>query len=329
LDSTGDDRCRTVHLHSQLKNAINDRVAGASDTRHPTLTVATLSSRQEGPLDKPLYRTMTPDEVNEAVLAGRVVSIPVGQLETHGPHLPIDVDVVQVQNVVDEAAARTPDVFVAAPPIYYGFSEHVMDFPGTMNIRPEIMIEYLFDVCRSFARQGFERIVLVNGHGSNRPICEIVTRRVTNETTAMCATLGHFSLARDVLHQIRESPHGGTAHACEAETSEYLYLRPELVQRDKIADEYAPDYRPWRSDDFTEDAGPVHFMEFWSQRSRSGTEGAPSLATAEKGKLLQEASIEKLIEFGRWWKTIEFPPRTDSTVRRSPRLNTHGAPGDN
>ena len=272
---------------------------------------------------------MTPDEVNEAVLAGRVISIPVGQLETHGPHLPIDVDVVQVQNVVDEAAARAPDVFAAAPPIYYGFSEHVMDFPGTMNIRPEIMIEYLFDVCRSFARQGFERIVLVNGHGSNRPICEIVTRRVTNETSAMCATLGHFSLARDVLQQIRESPHGGTAHACEAETSEYLYLRPELVQREKIADEYAPDYRPWRSDDFTEDAGPVHFMEFWSQRSRSGTEGAPSLATAEKGKLLQEASIEKLIEFGRWWQAVEFPPRTDSTVRRSPRLNTHGAPSGN
>ena len=56
----------------------------------------------------------------------------------------------------------------------------------------------------------------------------------------MCATLGHFSLARDVLQQIRESPHGGTAHACEAETSEYLYLCPDLVQHDKIADEYAP-----------------------------------------------------------------------------------------
>ena len=274
---------------------------------------------------KHLYRTMMPDEVNEAVLAGRVVSIPVGQLETHGPHLPIDVDVVQVQNVVDEAAARAPDVYVAAPPIYYGFSEHVMDFPGTMNIRPEIMIEYLFDVCRSFARQGFERIVLVNGHGSNRPICEIVTRRVTNETTAMCATLGHFSLAADMLRQIRDSPPGGTAHACEAETSEYLYLRPELVQRDKIADEYAPDYRPWRSDDFTEDAGSVHFMEFWSQRSQSGTEGAPSLATAEKGKLLQEASIAKLIEFGRWWQTVEFPPRQNHTVRRSPSLNTHAS----
>jgi creatinine amidohydrolase len=197
-----------------------------------------------------------------------------------------------------------------------------------MNIRPEVMIEYLFDICRSFARQGFDRIVLVNGHGSNRPICEIVTRRVTNETTAMCATLGHFRLARDVLKEIRESGHGGTAHACEAETSEYLYLRPDLVKRDKIEDEFAPDYRPWRSDDFAEDAGPVHFMEFWSQRSLTGTEGAPSLATAEKGEKLLEASITKLIEFGRWWQSVEFPPRTDLKVRRAssprPAAPVHG-----
>jgi creatinine amidohydrolase len=271
---------------------------------------------------------MTHEEVNEAVLQGRVVTIPVAQLETHGPHLPIDVDVVQVQHVVDEAAARAPEVFVAAPPIYYGFSEHVMDFPGTMNIRPEVMMEYLFDVCRSFARQGFERIVLVNGHGSNRPICEIVTRRVTNETSAMCATLGHLTLSRAVLKAIRESPPGGTAHACEAETSEYLYLRPELVQMDKAIDEYAPDYRPWRCDDFTEDAGPVHFMEFWSQRSKTGTEGAPSFATAEKGQQLLEAAIEKLIEFGRWWQSIEFPPRTDLKISRSQAAGTARAPYD-
>jgi creatinine amidohydrolase len=266
---------------------------------------------------KHLFREMTHEDVNEAVLAGRVVLVPVAQLETHGPHLPIDVDVVQVQHVVDQAAARAPDVLLAAPPVYYGFSEHVMDFPGTMNIRPEILIEYLFDIGRSFARQGFDRIVLVNGHGSNRPICEIATRRITNESPALCATLGHYALAREVLARIRESPHGGTAHACEAETSEYLFLRPDLVRRDKIEDELAPDYRPWRSDDFTTDGGPVHFMEFWSQRSRTGTEGMPSLATAEKGRELLEASITGLIEFGRWWRALELPPRQDHTVRRS------------
>ena len=200
-----------------------------------------------------------------------------------------------------------------------------MDFPGTMTIRPAIMIEYLFDIGESFARQGFERIILVNGHGSNRPICEIATRRITNETSAMCATLGQGSLAKEVLQAIRESPHGGTAHACEAETSNYLYLRPDLVEMDKAVDEYAPDYRPWRSDDFTEDAGPIHFMEAWSQRSQTGTEGAPSLATADKGRQLMNASIEKLIEFGRWWQTLEFPPRVDHTVRRT---RTSGVSGD-
>jgi len=275
-------------------------------------------------LNKHLYREMTHEEVNDAVLAGRVVILPVAQLETHGPHLPIDTDVVQVQYVCDQAAARPPDPIVPAPPIYYGFSEHVMDFPGTMNVRPQVMIEYLFDVGRSFARQGFERIVLVNGHGSNRPICEVATRLISTETTAMCATLDHFSLARETLAEIRESPYGGTAHACEAETSEYLFIRPELVQMEKAADEYAPDYRPWRSDDFTAGAGPVHFMEYWSQRSKTGTEGAPTLATAENGRRLTEASIQKLIEFCRWWQALEVPPRTDFTVRRSAAAGAGG-----
>ena len=57
-------------------------------------------------------------------------------------------------------------------------------------------------------------------------------------------------------------------------------------------------------------------MEFWSQRSKSGIEGAPSLATPEKGEKLLEATIERMMAFGKWWKELEFPPRTDFTVRR-------------
>ena len=266
-------------------------------------------------MSKHLYASMTWEEVNEAVLSNRVILVPVGQLETHGPHLPIDVDVVQVEYVCAEAASRATDVLVSAPPIYYAFSEHVMDFPGTIAIRPGVMLDYLFDIGCSLARQGFERIVLVNGHGSNRPICELATRRITNETSATCATFTHFDLVTDVMSEVRESPIGGIAHACEVETSEYMYLRPDLVQHDKIRDEYASDYRPWRSDDFTL-SGPVHFMEFWSQRSKSGTEGAPSLATAEKGEKILEATIARLIEFGAWWQTLEFPERSDLRAKR-------------
>lgn len=267
-------------------------------------------------MQKHLFAEMTYEEVNEAVMEMRVVLIPVGQLEEHGPHLPIDVDVVQVDYVCIEAARRAPNALLSAPPIYYAFSEHVMDFPGTMAIRPETLLAYLFDIGNSFARQGFEKIVLVNGHGSNRPICEIASRRITNETPAYCATLTHFSLVPDVMQQIRESPVGGIAHACEIETSEYMFLRPHLVKKDKIQDEYAPDYRPWRVDDFAVDSGPIHFMEFWSQRSKSGAEGAPSLATAEKGEKVLEATIARLIKFGKWWRELEFPPRVNHLVHR-------------
>jgi creatinine amidohydrolase len=267
-------------------------------------------------MSKHLFAAMTYEEVNEAVLQGRVVLIPVGQLEEHGPHLPIDVDVVQVDHVCVEAALRAPEVLMTAPPIYYAFSEHVMDFPGTMAIRPETLLAYLFDIGNSFARQGFEKLVLVNGHGSNRSICEVASRRITNETEAYCATLTHFNLVTDVMQQIRESPVGGIAHACEIETSEYMFLRPHLVKKEKIRDEFAPDYRPWRADDFAVDSGPIHFMEFWSQRSVTGAEGMPSLATPEKGQIVLEATITRLIEFGKWWKNLEFPPRVDHTVRR-------------
>ena len=156
-------------------------------------------------MKKHLFAEMTHDEVNDAVLERRVVLVPVGQLETHGPHLPIDVDVVQVDHVCQEAARRAPDVLVCAPPIYYAFSEHVMDFPGTMAVRPETLLAYLFDIGCSFARQGFEKLVLVNGHGSNRSICEVATRRITNESDAYCATVTHFSLITDVMAEVRES----------------------------------------------------------------------------------------------------------------------------
>jgi creatinine amidohydrolase len=267
-------------------------------------------------MKKLLFAEMTHDDVNEAVLEGRVVLIPVGQLETHGPHLPIDVDTVQVDYVCTEAARGAPDVLLAAPPIFYAFSEHVMDFPGTMAVQPETLLAYLVDIGNSFARQGFEKIVLVNGHGSNRSICEIASRRITNASSAYCATLTHFSLITDVMQEIRESEVGGIAHGGEVETSEYMFLRPDLVKKDKIKDEFAPDYRPWRADDFAVDGGPIHFMEYWSQRSKSGIEGAPSLATPEKGEKLLIATIERMIEFGKWWKELEFPPRTDYTVRR-------------
>jgi creatinine amidohydrolase len=83
---------------------------------------------------KHLVTEMTWPEVNEAVRQRRVVLLPVGAIEQHGPHLPVDVDNRITVSVCEEAARRAPDILAAMPPIHYGYNAHNMDFPGTISI---------------------------------------------------------------------------------------------------------------------------------------------------------------------------------------------------
>ncbi len=97
-----------------------------------------------------------------------MIVIGVAAIEQHGPHLPIDVDYVLVEYVTEEAARRSDGLILTAPLIHYGFNEHNMGFPGTITIRETVFIDFVYDVAHSFVRQGFDRIVLINGHGSNQ-----------------------------------------------------------------------------------------------------------------------------------------------------------------
>jgi creatinine amidohydrolase len=266
-------------------------------------------------MPKHLYAQMTWEEVNEAVLARRVVLIPVAAIEQHGYHLPIDMDNLAVEAVCNEAAQRAPDLLLSIPPIHYGYNEHNMDFPGTVSVSMEHFLGYCYDVGASMARQGFERIVFVNGHGSNAMLLNLTARKLTMETDAAVAALSHWSLAKPEVDRLRESEYpGGMAHACELETALYLHLRPELVKMDRIVDEYERRSIPqgW-SDLFGE--GPVHFVDHYSRNSVSGVAGAATLASAEKGRAFFECEVEALIQVGRDFRVLERRPRHEYKVR--------------
>ena len=85
------------------------------------------------------YEKLTWPEINEAVGAGRVVVCPVGSTEQHGPHLPLDVDVVCPCGIAAAAARRIPEEVLVMPPFVHGYAAHVMDFPGTTNIPLEAL----------------------------------------------------------------------------------------------------------------------------------------------------------------------------------------------
>ena len=256
---------------------------------------------------------MTWPEVGEAASAGRVVLQPLGAIEQHGPHLPVDTDNVIAVALCLAAAESRPADYVVAPLVPYGFNDHNMEFPGTVSIRPETLLAYLVDVGRSFATMGFRNIVFVNGHGSNDTVAELAARRTTNETPARAAMTSSYALARSVVERqpsLRSSPRGGVAHACEFETSFYMHLSPELVKKELIADELPEGFPDCIDHDWC-GGGPLKFMTWYSQRTQSGTEGAPSHASAEKGSALFEACVTLLVATTAAFRDMKIPARTD------------------
>lgn len=269
------------------------------------------------PLQPLLERMTWPEARRAAQQGGRVVLLPVGAIEQHGPHLPVDVDNRIVVWLCNEAARRRPDLILSAPPIHYGFNEHNMGFPGTITVAIEHFINYVFDVCNSFVRQGHTRIVLINGHGSNAMPCALIARRIVNESNdALAAAISHWNLARDLAAEIRETAVGGMAHACEYETSWYLFLDPAAVKMDRAV----PDVMPMRTSftwaDLMAGDGPVAFTDDWSRVSNgSGVEGDPMTASIEKGERYAEAEVAHLIHFCEEFKAMQTLPRRNYTAR--------------
>lgn len=261
---------------------------------------------------KHLYRQLTWPEARERAAAGSVIVVPVAAIEQHGYHLPIDVDNVLVEHVTEEAARRSGGAVLTAPMIHYGFNEHNMGFPGTVTIRDTVFVDFCEDVARSFVRQGYDRIVFVNGHGSNQMLCNLASRRINNTTQALCASVAHWALAKAAVDDLRESPFpGGMAHACEFETAMYLHIAPDLVDMAKAT----PHETPSKMGRFVSDdlfgSGPVHLVHRWSRITETGVEGDPRLATAEKGRAFAECSIGNLIAFCQEFRAFVTPPNRD------------------
>jgi hypothetical protein len=142
------------------------------------------------------YDKLSWPEVGEAAKAGRVIVLPVGTTEQHGPHLPLDVDTYLCARVCEGAAALVPDEVLVMPPLPYGFNWHHIDFPGTIGIAWDTYVHFLLDIVKSVTHHGFRKVLIVNGHGSNRILVEIAARQATMDNPAAKPSAGCESLPR-------------------------------------------------------------------------------------------------------------------------------------
>jgi len=253
------------------------------------------------------YNRLTWPEMNDAIAQQKVVILPTGSTEQHGHHLPLDVDVFLCESICLEAGRRAPDKILVLPPIAYGLNLHHIDFPGTIHIEPDVFIAFCLNITKSVAYHGFKKILLVNGHGSNTPLIDLIARKTVLETGAICGALGYFPLAMDAFNAVRETE--VMAHADEFETSLYLHLAPERVQMDKaVADD---DVRGKYVSSDSIYSNPVRFNDYWGRWTKTGVHGDATAGTAEKGKAIFEAAVTGLIDVATEWQQWPIAERSD------------------
>jgi creatinine amidohydrolase len=262
--------------------------------------------------EKYRYEEFTWPEIRDAVAQQRVAVLPVGTVEQHGPHLPLVTDVLTATEMSRMAVERIRHEAVLMPSVYYSFNEHHLDFPGTIAVKGETIINYVTDIGLSLAHHGFRKILLVNGHGSNVPFLDIAARNITNKTEAICAMASWWSLIpRDLLTKLRESEFpGGMAHGCELETSVLLHIRGDLVQIDKAEKDISfqpTEFFYWD----LQSPSPIFFQEWFSRYSRTGTVGDPTKASAEKGRIFVEAVVERMVALIREFRERKIADRVD------------------
>jgi len=261
------------------------------------------------------FAKLTWEEINEAVRDQKVCLLPVATIEDHGLHLPVDTDVVIAETICRRAAELAPDEWILLPCVTFGYSPHHIDGPGVLTIGWDTFIKYVKDIADSLAYHGFRRILILNGHGSNRPCLDLAARlTIVDNPDVSCGMLSWWDLSdvQDAVRAFRVSE--WTGHACELETSVYLAADPDNVAMERAR----PDINPRMSEHFWADlvgqpphgyANPVFMNDYWSTVSETGTWGDPTVATAEKGEMIINAAATELVRIMRELRQRPIYPR--------------------
>jgi creatinine amidohydrolase len=240
-----------------------------------------------------LMEEMTWQEVRDAADSGLPVVLPMGSTEQHGPHLPLNTDCIIPVAIALEAARVVP--LVVAPPVRFGAMSRSLSgggegFPGTLSLRAATLIETIHEVLLGLAKSGFRKLCLLNWHYENAAYLWeaadlTVARRSDVRILILEEPLPHFSM-EELQELFPKGFHGFEfEHASHLETSMMYVLRPDLVRRDRIANDQAARHPSW---DVV--PAPEEFIP------NSGVLMRPSDATEEAGRRFLAVGAARLAE---------------------------------
>jgi len=232
-----------------------------------------------------------------------LVIIPIAAVEQHGPHMPTGTDYFLCEAVAAAVEKQMPDQVLLTPALWLGASAHHLRLGSTLDSALDTYIATLCDIARSLLDDGYQRLLFLNGHGGNIDPMRVALREIQpGYPESLLAAGCYWSVADAFIRETLEGAHKYVGHACEFETSMIMYVRPELVQREKIAD---------AGKLVTDSIDGVFLSRDMYQRTRQGYTGRPDLASAAKGERLFGGIVERLVALAH--KLLSEPLGTEYT----------------
>ena len=222
--------------------------------------------------------------------SNRTCILPIGILEKHGPHVPIGSDLIQVREW--SARATKKEYAVVFPDFFYGQINEARHQYGTFSLPERVVWDLLEATCDEIARNGFDKIVIINGHGGNPEMISyfIQTRLEKKRNYAVYFFQPETDPDYDKKYKaLHKSDPAGDQHAGERETSALLYLRPDLVKMDSAQNESGANQARLSIPN-------VYTAIWWYADYPNHYAGEGAKATTELGKLVTEHYIDSFVK---------------------------------
>ena len=231
------------------------------------------------------WSELTSDELGRMPKDKTVILFPIGSIEVHGNHLPVGIDSLVIEKIAEKASEKEPPALVL-PPLDYAYVNENAHWPGTISLSARTLIPLVEEVCDEVSRNGFNKIILLNGHGGNNHILRAIQRDLLREKRNYITYL-YLEPWSPIQEDIKELSKGATfGHACEIETSTALYLIGNLVKLAKVQREArtGPSKLP----------DNIKTTVSWQGYCIEGYVGDPRRATMEKGKKLVDKWVDEV-----------------------------------
>ncbi|MFA6400038.1 MAG: creatininase family protein [Salinivirgaceae bacterium] len=259
-----------------------------------------LSAQQSDNLAVKWEELTTPDFVKAVSQSGKVCILPIGVVEKHGPHMPLGTDLINIRATVFEAVKQ--EYAVVFPEYYVSQINEARHQPGVIAYSPDLIWKMLLETCDEIARNGFEKIIFVNGHGGNGSFLPYFCMSLLSEKRDYAVYL--FQPAPDSVEHLKVeklmnklSPEAGGGHAGATETSFMMAVRPDLIKMNEAETQSGEDQN------HLPDLNYSYTGIWWYAKFPNHYFGHGKYATPELGQAMLTEDVSQLVKMIREVKT--------------------------